>query len=77
MIVVLLHYNIIFFNVLETVVPLVVFAVCCRDTTIQQEDDFYLSLLIFLNQQRGMFSWEKNLFLYCISMLKHPQDREP
>lgn len=56
MIVVLLHYSIIFCNVLETVVPLVVFAVCCRDTTIQQEDDFYLSLLIFLNQQRGMFS---------------------
>lgn len=77
MIVVLLHYSIIFCNVLETVVPLVVFSVCCRDTTIQQEDDFYLSLLIFLNQQRGMFSWEKDLFLYCISMLKYPQDREP
>lgn len=56
--------------------PPVVFTVCCRDTTMQQEDNSYLSLLIFLDHQCGVFSLEKDQFLYCNSALKHPQDRE-
>jgi len=75
--VVYFHYHIIFLNVLEAVVPPVVFTVCRRDTRTQQEDSICLSLLIFPNhQQHGMFSWEKDLFLHCIFMLKYPQDRE-
>lgn len=67
MIVVHLHYSIIFFNVLETVVPPVVFAVCCRDTTIQQEGNIYLNLLIFLNQSAAWDAFVKErpiLLLY-------------